>query len=412
MSNAYDVLYKNPRLHRRLKGPQEKLARAIVASGRLRLDADNESNFTRLLSPGDRINLTFTLREITEPRLAGAALARITAALQPLHSPEEAAKRAATYMEKIKTDIKKRAPVAAKTELMVARAIVSCNALPVIQLIHLEGAELYVSFGQSVSDVLDVATWQDVGESNGLQAFGKGQNAVYVSCGGHPFLEDDERSYTSDGLPALSRMLVIAAQETGHNGDMIRDRSGNWVGRHSALDWGRAPSPKAGAGRKADLSRTQAMHRTCRNMGLNLICEWERHLLFYRQNKLHNLRSFTAWFKSRLGWFIFTLLLRLRGMRRLCHLGRDPYPATHLRKCLQDMAFNLAPDHEAYHRADPQAHEAMLCMEAVARVPQQAVKWGASATSLCMANLYRLYYHEIVPGCAKAVQRQLNPGKT
>jgi hypothetical protein len=308
-------------------------------------------------------------------------------------------------MEKVKADLAKRHPVPPKVELMMARALVSCNALPVIQLIHLEGAELYISYGHTVSDVMDVATWQDMGESNGLQAFGLGQNAIYVACGGHPFLDDDERTYMSDGYPAIARFMVIAAQETGHNADMIRDAHGNRIGRHSAIDWSRAPTPRAAAARKADAALTRTLEQKTRNFGINLIVEWERHLAFHHDNKLRNGRSIAAWLKSRIAWAVFTLILRLRGMGRLCTLPKTPYPATQLRKALRDMAFNLHPEHKDYHRADPQEHEAMLCIEALARVPQQCIKWGPKATSLCMSALYTLYYGEVVPACAATVQR-------
>lgn len=410
MSNVYHVLHRRPRLHRRLKGPQEKLARAILASGRLRLDADNSTNFTRLLIPSDRLNLTFTRCELAEPRHVQASLARIMRALQPRHSAEEARRRAQAYLESAQTDLKRRASVSPQTELMAARAIVSCNALPVIRLLHHEGAEIFISFGHSVSDVLDIATWQDVGENNGLQSFGRGQNAVYVSCGGHPFLSDEERSCPTDGFPALARLLIVAAQETGHHGDMIRAPGGGWLGRHSAQDWGRAPSPAAGKARREDAARTARMHDHACRLGLNLIVEWERHLEFYRSHKLRNARSILAWAGSRIGWQIFAMRLRLRGSACLTRLQRSPYPATLLRTCLHDMAFNLAPDHEAYRRSDPAAQEAMLCMEALARVPQQVIKWGHPVTGTCMAGLYRLYYHEVVPACADALA-QRNDGK-
>ena len=416
MPNVYDVLYRRPRLHRRLKRPQEQLARAILASGRLRIDTGHEANFIRLQSPADRLNLTVTLRETTDTKLQAATLARIAKGLEALYAPEEARKRSLVYWEKAKSDLKRKSPIAAKTELMTARAVVSCNALPVIQLIHLEQAEIYVSFGHSVSDVLDVATWQDVGENNGLQAFGKGQNAIYISCGGHPFLEESERSFTTDGFPALARLLVVAAQETGHNADMIRNpkytKNQLWLGRHAALEGGSKPSPKTGSGRKKDVYITQQLFNKTRKLGLNRLAEWERHLQFYRHNKLRNVRSATAWLKCRLGWAIYTMLLRLRGMRRLCHLQYSTTPATLLRTCLQDMAFNLAPDHEAYQRANPEAYEAMLCMEALARVPQQTVKWGHDTTALCMPHLYKIYYNDIVPACATAVQRQLRQRTT
>lgn len=408
MPNTYDVLYRRPVLNRRLKSQQERLARNILNSGRLRIDADKESNFVRLQSPADRINMTFSWREVNDAKLGPAAHARLLAALEALHPPEEAKKRCNFLWEKVHNDFKRKSPVAQTTELMVARAFVLCNELPVIRLIHLESAEIFISFGHTVSDVLDVATWQEVGENNGLQAFGKGQNAVYVSCGGHPFLDHDERNYTTDGFPALARFLVVAAQETGHNADMIRNpapKGPRWLGRHSAADWGRAPSAKAGPARRNDAQATQNAFRKCRNLGINLIAEWERHLQFYRQNKLYNLRRLSAWLKCRLGWLLFTTLLRLQGFGRLCTLPRTPTPATQLRTCLHDMEFNITPNHEAYRRNDPSEHEAMLCMEALARVPQQVIKWGHKATSQSMPALYRLYYGEVIPSVAAAVNR-------
>lgn len=405
MSNVYDVLHVRPKLHRKLKKPQEKLAQAIVASGKLRLDADNESNFTRLLLPRERINITFTQREITDPQLKKTSRERLMRVLLERHGEKQASALADQYLEKAAANLKKKAPISPKTEIMMARALASCNALPVIRLLHLEGAELYISYGHTVSDVMDIATWQEIGESNGLQAFGKGNNAIYVSCGGHPFLDDDERTYQGDGFPALARCMVIAAQETGHNGDMIRDRQGQWVGRYSATDWDAAPSERAGKGRISDLRHTEHLYRRCRNLGLNLIVEWERHLKFYHDNKLRGRRFWWAWFKSRAAWRLLTLILRLRGTPGLAKLQKNRYPATQMQLFFRDMLFNLSPVADAYKRASALAEEAIICIEAVARVPQQVVKWGHPAVHCCIPSLYALYYGTIVPACDKAANR-------
>lgn len=404
MSNLYEALHRPPRLHRRLPAAQEKLARALVASGKLRLDADNESNFTRLLLPRDQVNFTFTFREM-EGELRARSQARIIRALSARHAPEQAQALAKQHMETVQNALKKKRNVSPGVELKMARALVSCNAFAVIELIHLEGADIFISYGHSVSDVMDIATWQDVGEAGGLQAAAGEENAIYIACGGHPFLTAGERTYSTDGFPALSRFFVIAAQETGHNADMIRDAAGQRVGRYSALDWGRAPSNLAGPQRRADDAHSQHILRRAQQCGLNLVAEWERHLAFYRANKLRNTRSLAAWLKSRLGWLALKWLLRLQRMGGVTHLQRDSSPATLLRSCLADMCFNLNPLTEAYRRPDPLAEEATLCIEAVARVPQQVVKWGHRATRCCMPRLYPLYYLRIVPACAQAAAR-------
>lgn len=412
MSNVYDLLHVRPRLHRRLRPQQEKLARAIAASGRMRLDADTEANFTRLVLPQDKINMTFTRRELADPTLQKAARQRLMDALaQRGHAGQEAAALCAQYLDMAAAGLKKRHPVPAKVELMMARALVLCNALPVIELIHREGAEIFISYGHSVSDVLDVATWQDVGENNGLQSAGGGQNAIYVSCGGHPFLSGGERTYPSDGFPALARFMVVAAQETGHNADMIRDGQGKWAGRYSATGWDRAPSAAAGQARAGDMAQSQRLLRRCQRLGLNLIAEWERHLKFFRDNKLYNRRRAWAWLKSHLAWRVFALALIASGMGKLRRLQRDPYPAALLRQCLRDMLFNLEPQAEAYRNPDPQAEAAMLCIEALARIPQQAIKWGHPATACCAPGLYALYYGTVVPQCALAAQRLAGTGR-
>lgn len=409
MSNVYDVLHVQPKLHKKLKKAEEALAQALVASGRLRLDADNESNFTRFLMPKERINLTFSFREMQDPALLKESRERLLSVLLERHKDKEAQNLADQYIERIHANLKKLRPVAPKVELMMARALVSCNAFSVINLILLEKAEIYISYGHTVSDVMDIATWQEIGESNGLQSFGRGENAVYVSCGGHPFLEGEECNHSGDGFPALARFIVIAGQETGHNADMIRDEYGRWVGRYSAVDWGRAPSEKAGFGRRKDIKRAEKLFNMAQRFGLRVIVEWERHLKFYHDNKLGNWRARLAWLKSRLAWLIFKLLMRANGGKGVLTLRKDRYPATLMLKFFDDMLFNLTPQADAYTRSDPLAQETIIVIEAVARVPQQVVKWGHKAVQTTIPNLYKLYYRTIVPACERACRRFNRP---
>lgn len=406
-SSVYDVLYARPKLHKKLHRAAEDLALAIVESGKLRIDAGHEVNFVRLLVPAQQLNMTFTLRELNDPELAKAAQARLQRRLSLRNNPQKAEEFFRQYWDKARADGAKRNPVSAQVELMVARALVLCNALAVMRLLHLEGAEFFISFGQSVGDVMDIARWQEVGDNSGLQAVGGGENAVYVSAGGHPFLEDDERTWTSDGFPALARLMIIAAQETGHNGDMRRNANGEWVGRYSSEGWSRAPSKQAGDGRRADIARTEKLYDCCRSMGLMLLVRWERHLRFYREQKLRNWRRAVSWLLAKLGWQLFKLALRCRNMRGLGKLQRDKYPATLLNTFFPDMLANLTPMADVYRRKNPLEEEAIACIEAVARVPQQVVKWGHDAVRCCTPKLHRFYYTQIVLACAREVKRRL-----
>lgn len=406
MSTVYDILYRPVRLDKPLKDKAaEALAQAIMLSGRLRLDADFEANFTRLTIPGGRINHAFSIRELFDPKLAPRTSETLTRLLAQGRPAEAVREQVATYLERLRADIQKRAVVPAEMELKMARALVSCNAYPVIRLIYLEGVEIFISYGHSVGDVMDVATWQEHGRNSGMQAAGGGENAVYVSCGGNPFLYGNERRHTGDGYPALARFMIIAAQETGHNADIIRNEHGVHIGRYSAAGWSRAPSEKAGAARRNDSVRLSAMFRRAQESGLNRVCEWERQLKFYRDNRLTTWRTHMAWLLARIGWQVVKRLLRRRGVTAVLRIQKSAYPATLARTFFRDMLFNVAPVADVYKRENAQEEEAILCIEALARVPQQAVKWGHEAVQNGTPALYALYYNEVVPACQRACAR-------
>lgn len=68
-----------------------------------------------------------------------------------------------------------------------------------------------------------------------------------------------------------------------------------------------------------------------------------------------------------------------------------------LRSMIADMKFNLAPVADVYKRDDKEAEEAISCVEALARVPQQVNKWGYLTTKAMMEGLYHVYYGQVIP---------------
>jgi hypothetical protein len=404
VKSVYDVMYKTPKLHKKLPPREEALASAVIASGKMRLDADTESNFVRLLAAEDHLDLTYTLREIAGKELRPIKQKQLFELLCKQRDPVKARELVNSYFKKLEEDIAKKHPVNPKTEKMIARALVLCNALPVIELIHLEGAEIFISFGHSVGDVMDVARWEKSGKNSGLQAVGGGENAVYVSCGGNPFLSKEEARHSGDGKAALARFMIIAAQETGHNGDMIRNENGTWSGRHSALGWQREPNPKAGAARLADIARTEQLWSKCREYGLNRIARWESDVQFFRKVKVRNARSIAKWLGCKLGWLYLRLVIRGKAHMPLPKLQRATYPCQQLQAFFSDQLANLAPEHEVYRRKNPKEEEAVAVIEAVARVPQQVVKWGHHAVRATAPALYDFYYGEVVPACEIAIK--------
>jgi hypothetical protein len=85
-------------------------------------------------------------------------------------------------------------------------------------------------------------------------------------------------------------------------------------------------------------------------------------------------------------------------------LAPDENLGSQLAICLADMRFNLAPKADAYSRDNPVEEEAIACIEALARVPQQMNKWGHKATRVLMPNLYKIYYTQVIPACIKSYQ--------
>ncbi len=68
-----------------------------------------------------------------------------------------------------------------------------------------------------------------------------------------------------------------------------------------------------------------------------------------------------------------------------------------IRAMIEDMKFNLAPVADVYKNSNPEVEETIACIEALARVPQQVMKWGYLTTMATMQGLYKVYYSEVIP---------------
>ena len=76
-----------------------------------------------------------------------------------------------------------------------------------------------------------------------------------------------------------------------------------------------------------------------------------------------------------------------------------PYSGTILLTMFEDMAFNLEPKADVYSNPDKQIEEAIACIEALARVPQQRYKWGESTVKFLTPHLFKIYFDEVIPRC-------------
>ena len=68
-----------------------------------------------------------------------------------------------------------------------------------------------------------------------------------------------------------------------------------------------------------------------------------------------------------------------------------------IKAMIEDMRFNLSPVADVYKRVNKEEEEAIACIEALARVPQQVIKWGYLTTMETMRDLYKIYYGEVIP---------------
>ena len=103
--------------------------------------------------------------------------------------------------------------------------------------------------------------------------------------------------------------------------------------------------------------------------------------------------------------FAFKRRCKKAGINPWKQLVRKEHIASQLLVALEDMLFQLDPDVEAYRNKNERVEEAIKCAEALARVPQQVVKWGHEFTKLTMPNLYKIYYQEVIPSCEKAYEQ-------
>lgn len=406
MGNRYDIL-------RRLPGYEadtiplelELLAQQLVASGRLRLNADTARNFVTYSGPG--FDKTLSYRELTDPNLLPDTRAMIARTLPGSAGEEGLNETCARLFKEMKT----AQQITPEREMQVARLLVQATHPVVIHLCLLEGVDLFVSYAHNVADLMAVHFWESVGNSSGLQAVSGDGTAVYVSCGGNPFITDDaHKTFQSDGFGALARMQVIAAQELGHYADLLRDETGRIIGRHSATLAPLRARPAYAQARLDDLRQVAHWQHLAGELGVRALAGLEKEARFYAQ---HRPASPKRWWLDRQVGARREAIRRNAAQAGYALIARFPEGlhgsqgwATDLLACLRDMAFNLAPQAEAYRRDLPAEEEAVACIEALARVPQQAVKWGGLATGQCWPGLSRLYEEDVIPAAIGAYERR------
>ena len=406
MKNVYHILDHYPALESyEMFKETEALAQRLLRSGLLRIDANEKSNFVRFTLQNSQINIALSNRQLTDPVLIPHTKEMILQCLRHIRTtPLEA--RMDREWERLQQLLKKNIPVFPDWEIKIARLIVQSSHPIVTHLILLEEVEVFVSFGFEIGDVMDIQTWKTSGKNSGMQSTDGISTAVYVSCGGNPFIMDKQHAtYLTDGFQSLARTLIIAGQEMGHYSDIIRDAHGRQVSRHSADFRGRRAKKNVLLGRRNDIIYLDRVYDRMCGFGLLKLSKLNDDDRYYIKYKVRGQRRRLTLRKMALLEYYFRMRCRLAGLTFIKHIRKEKHLGNQLVMMYHDMRFNLTPKADVYSRDDPQEEEAIACIEALARVPQQVNKWGHAATAVCMRSLYQIYYRQVIPACIKSYQQ-------
>lgn len=378
--NVYNVVFRQPALEAKdMPKGLEHLAQSLVKSGRLRIDADEKINFIRY--PHSAEVTFFSHRELHDPALVPHTIKLI--------GEED--------LQTMRREISTNQPVPVDLEIKLARLFVQSNHPIVIELILVTGVEIFLSFSYNIMDLLDLSSFQVHGANSGMQSIGESETRIYVSSDGDPFSTDKEIAEATKY--SLARFMTIAGQETGHFADLRRDSYGRAYGRYSLDLYEYKASEKVRLARLHDIEWVNKVREVFDHLELNKTAKVEKSISFYEKYRKNSFKHFSAIIKS----YLLTRNLRRRAVEFQIDIA-DEHSPQKLAVMLADMRFNLSPQADVYKDKDKVIEEAIACVEALARVPQQVNKWGHKTTRFMYPNLYRIYYRDIIHACTKALK--------
>ncbi len=415
MTNYYHIVDKLPAFDKKDMPPEkEELAMQIISLGLLRVDDDEKRNFARFSDPsGDEDPITFTARELYKQDLLSRTKKKIEAILKKNHTGKKLQKKVNSSIKNLRKDVNKYPKFKPDFLIKLARLLVQSADNTVIKWLIRDKVSIFLTYSQSIGDIMDIKTWQHAGQNSGMQSIGGVGISIFVSSGGNPLRDySEEVKLAGNGLPAIARLQIIAAQEIAHYADIMRDSKGNFLGRYSSTLSLSEPNPYVAKLRTEDAEKTQEFKETLNRYKFDKLVQHEQSLKFYHQNEIKGIRPmwhkfWIAIYKPIVKWFC-----RRRGFKYVERFNYDHYMGIMLNSMLDDMLFNLAPKADVYKSNDPNKEEAIKCAEALARVPQQAIKWGYSTTKFFMEGLYRVYYKKIIPDMKKNYQKMDDSNKT
>jgi hypothetical protein len=398
--SVYHILHKVPIIDEYdIEAEYEELAKELVNSGLLRIDTDHQSNFVRYTDPLGSLNITASDIELSDPKL----LSELRKTASNFYDQNKI--RQSTINKKLDlafADLQNQKarlnPINSDIVIKLARLFVqSAHPIVIRWLLH-DKVQIFITYSHSIGDVMEIKDWKQSGNNSGMQSFNGKDFFIFVSCGGDPFAPNsDKQPLYGNGWAAVSRLQIIAAQEIGHYADIIRNNRGEHLGRHSANFSGTLANENIKLSRKIDLTSCDTILGNLMSAGLRNLIRYERELKFYHEQKIKNIRTFYLGIKIKLYKNSVIKYACRNNLLFIKQLQNEQYMSLMILMMVDDMKFNLNPIADVYKRSDKNAEEAIKCIEALARVPQQVIKWGHLATIAFMKNLYQIYYNQVIP---------------
>jgi hypothetical protein len=379
----------------------EELAQLLASSGLMRIDTGDKCNFARWVDASKNVSIMISKEQLEENLIS---LTKIR-----INKIYNSAQQVDFVISKCQEQLSKHIAVEKDLIIKIARLLVQSTHSIVMRWLLKEKVEIFVSYSHNIGDMMDIMTWQHSGSNSGMQSTDGREVAVYTSSDGNPFATTDpEIRIYGDGWPAIARMQIVVAQEFGHYSDIKRDYMGRQIGRHSANFACTRATPHVKKGRVDDINICNQLLDTMKKHGISNLINHEIALRFYRKNNVKNMKLLYHGFMI---WIYTIQLMRLSSIPDFLFLKRfkkEKYTGLMIQAMIDDMKFNLAPVADVYKRDDEEAEIAIACVEALARVPQQCVKWGHITTSVMMKNLYQIYYTEVIPDLIDIYQKLTN----
>lgn len=392
----------------------EDLANQLVNSGLLRIDAEPKQNFARFSIPTRNVHINFSKRELYDENLYQHTHNILYKTLKEAGHTKNIENQISTEIIKLKDQLRKYIEVEPELEMQLARILVQSAHPVVILMILLEKVQIYISYGHNIGEVMDVVSWQQAGTNSGMQSTDGKNVAVFVSCGGNPLqfeplISDEEKAAQKskpkeeknfgDGTPALARLMAIAGQEIGHYSDIRRNEHGQQTSRSSANFSATLPNHKVNLSRKADIKNIDTYVSLLKKIGLEKLIDQEKKIQFFSRNPEKSIGYYFNLLFMKISRLIFSYRANKLRFWPLSEMKNKEFLGISLIDMLADMSFNLQPIADVYRSPDKNTEEAIACIEALARVPQQVNKWGHKTTLFLWRNLYKVYYYKVIPKC-------------